>query len=122
MLVSALIRSSLDLIWFLVSSPETYKTFSPLRDMFEAMRESILDLPTPGAPANSTIPPGTKPPPNTLSTSPTPYDKRSYLEAFISLMSSGLSPDDTLSARLPTLVVDAARRLTFSASTMVSIS
>ena len=70
----ALSRSALSLTCEADSSPLIYNERIPCFAVSAATVNKSVDLPTPGSPAKRIAAPGTKPPPKTLSNSPTPLD------------------------------------------------
>ena len=69
---SAPMRSARSRTWAADSSPVTYQGGAGRPRAPGATSSSSVDLPTPGSPASSTTAPGTRPPPSTRSSSPTP--------------------------------------------------
>src|SRR5204862_173878 len=70
-------RSARPRTWRDDSSPVTYRAGVPPCASRAASWRSSVDLPIPGSPLNSTIDPGTRPPPRTRSTSVMPLASRS---------------------------------------------
>ena len=71
---TAPIRSARSRTWAADSSPVTYSTGPDCAANVPAS-SSRVDLPTPGSPASRTTAPGTRPPPSTRSSSPSPVDR-----------------------------------------------
>ncbi len=74
----------------------------PLVAAWAATSSSKVDLPTPGSPANSTTTPGTKPPPSTRSSSPTPVGRARAASASIAAIGRAgqvTGPDRTVCKR-----------------------
>jgi hypothetical protein len=69
-------RSARSRTWLVDSSPETTRAGSvaPCAQRC-ATSSSSVDLPTPGSPASRITAPGTRPPPSTRSSSPTPVGR-----------------------------------------------
>ena len=76
-LTTAPTRSARPRTWEADSSPVMYRTSEPPAARRAASCSSSVLLPMPGSPPNSTIEPGTRPPPSTRSTSPIPLTIRS---------------------------------------------
>src|SRR5438093_4474932 len=80
------------------SSPEAYNTLTETASR-EATSSMSVDFPTPGSPPSRTRAPGTSPPPNTRSNSPTPVETRGVSTPVISLNAIG---EDSQGAGLST--------------------
>ena len=80
------------------SSPDTYSTQAPSRDMLAHSWVSSVDLPMPGSPPTSTSEPSTTPPPSTRSSSPMPLLRRSMASS--GMASTRRAPASAPGARL----------------------